>query len=734
MAAHHGRFGFHYDAHKDNDKWNYEGLNGTTAMKDLQQEMMAAVKKSKGEEFAIKCSFGYLYFWSDSFLRCFIKQKDNSVWILTVTICPPYSKRWSGKYTYVLAMGKSSLDHTPIIDLFYEELKVIKQGFTCYFGDDNVLRNVSFGLLFHSADRPERQTIANTRKEGTYGKVSNHSCPIHKKFCSCKKCYWKLVDGFLQEGWWAWNAEIKPWVCNVCFQWDIKTDDPNQEVYPASSNYPPITADLNTGAEKKLSSPEGRKPGQKYLGPVRLTAQFMKDACWFAYHARRLGHWTKPQLLEYLRTCNVKQSRIDHIEHTAFKDQMNKTVSVLGDIVPKIWLTGFDCFDRCRLPDLGMHGIAHNMIPEVMDFVHRLFSHWKKFTDFVTHANAILQDVALFGLSWCKLKPLPKSGWLGEDSMGFMRLMTYIYGMYFKNAKLNQENDHNVKDLKRMMSAFKSVISVLMMSPHNKGKICSNRIRAIMKLFMSALHYAQKNYGCLKSKDIITGKKKNMKQPDYVSRISIHDVLDLLDILDKEKDVSVTKSESRMQSNRHELRKIKVNMLKNLLKSNGVKDIQGKKEDLQRRLFTTLLGREPAMQVDALPSRLSPHQNQPSTQEVGRSSQEFGGSTNVESTDLISPNAEFNGRDSPGLEGSTLEENLGLQPGIAGAHSIGTDATSAQAKNGIENWVWDKGAFLSFLANIDYQMEYLTVLREIWYVIFNSIVMQDIFLKLLLSK
>jgi len=101
---------------------------------------------------------------------------------------------------------------------------------------------------------------------------------------------------------------------------------------------------------------------------------------------------------------------------------------------------------------------------------------------------------------------------------------------------------------------------------------------------------------------------------------------------------------------------------------------------------------------------------------------------------LISPNAEFNGRDSPGLEGSTLEENLGLQPGIAGAHSIGTDATSAQAKNGIENWVWDKGAFLSFLANIDYQMEYLTVLREIWYVIFNSIVMQDIFLKLLLSK
>ena len=163
----------------------------------------------------------------------------------------------------------------------------------------------------------------------------------------------------------------------MCAFSGTKSDDPNQEVYPVLSNYPPHTADLDIGAEKKLSSPKGRKPGQKKFGPVRLTAQFMKDACWFAYHARRLGRWTKPQLLEYLCICNGKQSRIDHIEHTASKDQKNKTVSVLVDIVPKIWPTEFYCFGRCRLPDLGMHGIAHSMIPEVMDFVHRLFLHWK---------------------------------------------------------------------------------------------------------------------------------------------------------------------------------------------------------------------------------------------------------------------------------------------------------------------------------------------------------------------
>ncbi|MEY4336941.1 MAG: hypothetical protein RLZZ45_1860, partial [Bacteroidota bacterium] len=52
--------------------------------------------------------------------------------------------------------------------------------------------------------------------------------------------------------------------------------------------------------------------------------------------------------------------------------------------------------------------------------------------------------------------------------MGFGRLMPYIYGMYFKNAGLNQEHDHHVANIKRLISAFSSVLSVLMMSPCSK--------------------------------------------------------------------------------------------------------------------------------------------------------------------------------------------------------------------------------------------------------------------------
>ncbi len=693
MAAHHGRFSFQWDA--DREEWNREGLNGTKAMDSLRMDILEAVKVGpNGEEFAKKCSIGYVYFWSDSFLRCFIKQKDNSVWILTVTICPPYIERWSGNHTYLLAMGKSSLDHSPIIDHFNEEVKEIMQGFTCYFGDDNKMRDVAFGKLFHSADRPERQMCLNTRKEGAFGKVSNHSCPIPNMFCSCWKCVNRLIRAVNKAGWWNWNVPISQWECSSCFQWEIKPDDPKQAVHPVGKNYPPHTPDFHIGEDKekeKLTYPKGREPGVKAIGPVRLTAKFMLQACWFGYHARRSGRWTKPQLLEYLRTCNIKQSRVDHIEHLASTDEQNGTYSTIEDLVPRIWMDNVDCFSRCIHPDLGLHGVGHSMIPETMDFIHRILSHWKKFSAFVKHANEILLDVASFQLDWLKLKPLPKLAWLGENSMGFGRLMPYIYGMYFKNAGLNQEHDHHVANIKRLISAFSSVLSVLMMSPCSKKRICSSRIRASMKLFMSSLHYAQHIYGDLKSHETNSGKDKKKKEPDYVAKIDADDVSTLLDKLDMEHD------KTNHQTNRNTLRKINVKELKELLGKKGVSDTRGSKAVLQKKLFKHLLGREPVLRGQPPATASTRCHNLQSARE--------GDGTTEES---MNSNDEVGGRSSTGIDNDEVEEIPGLQ-------QAANTRTSALAKSdSSESWVWDKGAFLSFLANIDYQIDFLAVLREIW--------------------
>ena len=98
-------------------KPNRDGLNGTNVVADLVNDIFDAMKSDGlSDESICETHISWVYFWSDSFLQCFVKQKDNSVWILTVTICSPLSKINSGRYTHVLTMGKSYEDHTSVIE------------------------------------------------------------------------------------------------------------------------------------------------------------------------------------------------------------------------------------------------------------------------------------------------------------------------------------------------------------------------------------------------------------------------------------------------------------------------------------------------------------------------------------------------------------------------------------------------------------------------------------------
>jgi hypothetical protein len=56
-----------------------------------------------------------------------------------------------------LAMGKSTEDHTPVIEYYHREVKKLMKGFLTYFGVANEIRRMSVGFLFHLSDRPERQ-------------------------------------------------------------------------------------------------------------------------------------------------------------------------------------------------------------------------------------------------------------------------------------------------------------------------------------------------------------------------------------------------------------------------------------------------------------------------------------------------------------------------------------------------------------------------------------------------
>lgn len=167
----------------------------------------------------------------------------------------------------------------------------------------------------------------------------------------------------------------------------------------------------------------------------------------------------------------------------------------------------------------------------------------------------------------------------------------------------------------------------------------------------------------------------------------------LLDKLDMEHDKTI------YQTNRNTLRKIKKNELKELLEKKGVSDTRGKKEILQKKLFKHLLGREPVLRDERPATASTPCCNLQSARE--------GDGTTEES---MNTNDEVGGRSSPGIDVDVVEEIPGLQ------QATNTRMSALAKSDSSESWVWDKGAFLSFLANIDYQIDFLAVLREIWYV------------------
>ena len=118
MAGYHGLFGFACDGQTKEP--NQAGLNGTQAMADLINDIVHAMKRERlSDESIHETSIGWVYFWSDLFLLCFVKQMDNSVWIFTATICPSLEEMNSGKYTHVLAMGKSNEDHTSVLEYYF---------------------------------------------------------------------------------------------------------------------------------------------------------------------------------------------------------------------------------------------------------------------------------------------------------------------------------------------------------------------------------------------------------------------------------------------------------------------------------------------------------------------------------------------------------------------------------------------------------------------------------------
>ena len=102
--------------------------------------------------------------------------------------------------------------------------------------------------------------------------------------------------------------------------------------------------------------------------------------------------------------------------------------------------------------------LAHGIIPDVMNVLHRILAHFNKFTAFVKFANPIIEVVANMHLDYCKVKQLPKAAWVAENVMGYARMMLYLYGMFLSNVPLHSRGTMPVEDItinmRRMLNSL----------------------------------------------------------------------------------------------------------------------------------------------------------------------------------------------------------------------------------------------------------------------------------------
>ena len=70
--------------------------------------------------------------WHDAFLRSYVKQKMNKVWLYIISFPESRVSVTSPYHTYCVAVDSGHLDHTPVIDSFSAKIESLMKGSYVY--------------------------------------------------------------------------------------------------------------------------------------------------------------------------------------------------------------------------------------------------------------------------------------------------------------------------------------------------------------------------------------------------------------------------------------------------------------------------------------------------------------------------------------------------------------------------------------------------------------------------
>ncbi len=476
-----------------NGNVNSTGYNGTSACKTLYDGM----KRNLDDHFAVdETAFGYLMFWSDGFVRFPSRQRDNSIWMLVVRVCPPEGSSTSANYNFCIAFGNSSLDHEPVVEYYLDQLKKIRRGKRRYYGCEKHMINTCFDLALWAGDTPERRMLTDQANRGHYGKRSHHAGKVdEKKTPSCIGCYKQLVQtafSYQEAPDLSSVIAIETRLCNRCCNWDQLTTSTAREFDTTQDTDYPCTS--STSQMNPHTFPTGRTVNERYIVTIKQTFEILMNGIKAAFHEYRVGEWDKKTTRYFLQTFAInKKSREKAI---SLADEAKTGTDITeDDYVPALWRKATELgYNLDMFVELGMHLLGHGIVTSILDVLHQIFAEENIWTAYIDFANKFIGDIPSC-LYWCKVKKLPKANWLGENLFGYQRLSLYLFGQFILNINLDRRSDlfkTSLPHLKRLISSCHVMVCMLM----SQKPIWKEQLDCVIKVFLSTCHhFCVEHYG-----------------------------------------------------------------------------------------------------------------------------------------------------------------------------------------------------------------------------------------------
>ena len=263
-----------YMKHTDNIA-NKKGISACNQAIQIRQE----VAKTSYKEVPL---IFYVTFWSDDFEGAMLRKNKKSIWVKTITICPPSNETTSTKYTYVLAIGRKGTNHDEINVLHNTELYKLQKCTYRYYGVPkyNKMVPIIVKTIAVLSDRPERSSMTHIlQHNGTTIKRWRYAAYVKlQKLPSCEYCFFKRLTSMTSY------VYTK---CRYCCDWNYLAKNTHL-CQPLPTDYPKL--------QHKNSPRPPLHRGTKYiktLKPIQRKNETLITASQFCAYNYWHNVWSK---------------------------------------------------------------------------------------------------------------------------------------------------------------------------------------------------------------------------------------------------------------------------------------------------------------------------------------------------------------------------------------------------------------------------------------------------------